>query len=151
MKCFTGGHLPGCICRPWRPSACWGTSLGFCTGEDSAWWSPHAQPEKQTQLLIHTFSQTPTVKTWYNATSIKLLQHLHTCTSTGKLNRQRTVWKSYPTVLQNHQFSSFMEGQWGIFLADRVVRLLLAKKFSKMCSDATESEYREIWLFVQSK
>lgn len=43
---FTAGHPPGCICHPWRPSAYWGTSLGFCTDEDSAWWSPHAQPGK---------------------------------------------------------------------------------------------------------
>lgn len=44
-------HPPGCICHLWHPSACWGTSLGFCIDEDSAWWSPHVPPEIQTRAV----------------------------------------------------------------------------------------------------
>lgn len=56
------GHSPGCIFHLWHPFVCWGTNLGFCTGEDSAWWSPHAQPEDIKtlhQMLQLIFSNSP--------------------------------------------------------------------------------------------
>lgn len=46
------GHPPGCIFHLLHPSVCWGTSLGSCTGEDSAWLLPRAQPGDIKRIFV---------------------------------------------------------------------------------------------------